>query len=121
MTYSIALLSIPASLFWEIVETLEEMGVAQTYLTKVPGSPLPTTAIDMNGLALVINREDDRDILTSSDSLVELVDAVAKDAFAAGHAASLDREVPPEDAWQRYQPSPAIREKLNSFYKEHAE
>lgn len=124
MTYSIGLISIPAALFWEIVEALDEMGIPRTYLTNVPGSPLPTTAIDMNQLGLVINREDDRDILISSSALVELIELASKDAFAAGFDAGLVEQITNptlpsfEAAWQGYDPSAQVRDKINSFYKE---
>lgn len=126
MTYSIALLSIPAALFWELVEALEELGIDRTYLTQVPGHPLPTTAIDMSEIGLVINRDDDRDVLVSSIDIVDLIDMVSKDAFTKGFEASRAIEKGPdeayqtlEEAWQEYTPATEVRDKLNSFYKEH--
>lgn len=119
MTYSIALLSIPAKLFWELVETLEELQMDRTYLTQVPGHPLPTTAIDMNEIGLVINRDDDRDVLVNSVDIVALVDMVAKDAFTKGFEASRANETTLEEAWEDYNPAADVRDRLNSFYKDH--
>lgn len=121
MTYTLALLSIPAPLFWEIVDALEELGVSRTYITQSPDWPLPSTAIDMSEIGLIINRDDDRDVLTSSSELVDMVDTAAKDAFLSGyHAAHQGNytNAEAEAAWESYRPALAVQEKLNSFYKE---
>ena len=124
MTYSISLLSVPPVLFWEIVDAMKELGVDRTFLTTEPGASLPTTAIDMDGIALVANKDDDRDVLTGSSDLIDVVEQGTEEGFFEGFRVAKELQGQPYDsaealrAWANYRPSPKIRNKIEKLYKE---
>lgn len=113
-THTYALLYIPPRAHELILESLRELGQDHRIHPDLEGDEGPTTGLSMEGIMLVPDVEENRDLLNSGD-VSDLAVAIGEDAFISGFKACSQWFNQPYDAqaghaaWSNYDPHETLK------------